>query len=119
MLSLQLEDHTGKEWVTAFQVPCNPLRSHCCLSSHLWPSMHGKAAVLPWVLALKIGPRNWAKKVNACKEQETCPGTPSPPVLMAETGLLMLRTRPRRSWAGARTRCRRSRIPARPSLTTC
>ena len=38
MLSLQLEDHTGKEWVTAFQVSCNPLRSHCCLSFHVWPS---------------------------------------------------------------------------------
>ena len=33
MLSLQLEDHTGKEWVTAFQVSCNPARPTAVLAS--------------------------------------------------------------------------------------
>ena len=41
MLSLQLEDHTGKEWVTAFQVSCHPPRSDGCSRSSL------RAVILP------------------------------------------------------------------------
>lgn len=89
MLSLQLEDHTGKEWVTAFQVSCNPLRSLCCPCFHVW------AVTLPYILRLRTAGSGLSTGEQA-QVLSTCPGNHLPLFPIAEASLLMLRTRPRR-----------------------
>ncbi len=64
MLSLQLEDHTGKEWVTAFQVSYNPPRSHCCPMLPLLGCNSARHAC-----AQNCRPRARGKETSTCKQQ--------------------------------------------------